>query len=148
VHFWELIPWSIFLTKNLLMESKVWVNSGFTTCANIVLFYLIMNRLEMLLRFFFGFIFQLLLHVTQVSGHHDWALRHSESSMKEFSSRFGVVVSFEKPVYLNGFFQPFDGWDSINQHFGAENVSYIVRVEFELSSFKENKIKRRFKLFW
>jgi hypothetical protein len=34
------------------------------------------------------------------------------------------------------------------QHYGANNVTYIVRVEFELSSFKENRIRRKFKLFW
>ena len=56
MHFWELIPWSIFLTKNLLMESKVWVNSGFTTCANIVFLFdneSSRNAFEFFLRFYF-----------------------------------------------------------------------------------------------
>ena len=68
--------------------------------------------------------------------------------MRDISSRFGVMVSFEKPVYMNGLFQGFDGWDAMNAHFGANNITYIVRVEFELPSFKENRIKRRFRLFW
>ena len=71
-----------------------------------------------------------------------------EHSMRDISSRFGVMVSFEKPVYMNGLFQGFDGWDAMNARFGANNITYIVRVEFELPSFKENRIKRRFRLFW
>ena len=63
--------------------------------------------------------------------------------MKEFSGKYGVMVSFEKPVYLNGYFLGFEGWDSINQQFGAENVTFIVRVEFELAGFKENRIKNK-----
>ena len=62
--------------------------------------------------------------------------------------QYGVMLSFEKPIYLNGYFLGFEGWDSLNQQFGSSNISFIVRVEFELSTFKENRIKRRFKLFW
>ena len=64
------------------------------------------------------------------------------------SCQYGVMLSFEKPIYLNGYFLGFEGWDSLNQQFGSSNISFIVRVEFELSTFKENRIKRRFKLFW
>ena len=102
----------------------------------------------MLRSVFILFCWQSLFCIKFVFGHHNWAIRHSENPMKEFSGKYGVMVSFEKPVYLNGYFLGFEGWDSINQQFGAENVTFIVRVEFELAGFKENRIKRRFKHFW
>ena len=64
------------------------------------------------------------------------------------TNQYGVMISFEKPIYLNGYFLGFEGWDSLNEQFGSSNISFIVRVEFELSTFKENRIKRKFKLFW
>lgn len=88
------------------------------------------------------------LQTVLVSCHHNRSFRHAEHSMRDISSRYGVMVSFEKPVYMNGMFQGFEGWDVMNAHFGANNITYIVRVEFELPSFKENRIKRRFRLYW
>ena len=103
----------------------------------------------LIFKFILSFVFNVwqLQHLL-VSGHHNRSFRHSEHSMRDISGRYGVMVSFDKPVYLNGLFQGFDGWDVLNAHFGANNVTYIVRVEFELSSFKENRIRRRFRLFW
>ena len=99
------------------------------------------------------FILSCVVHIWQlqhllVAGRHNRSFRHAENSMRDISARFGVMVSFDKPVYLNGLFQGFDEWDVLNAHFGADNVTYIVRVEFELSSFKENRIRRRFRMFW
>jgi hypothetical protein len=38
------------------------------------------------------------------------------------------MVSFDKPIYLNGLFQGFDGWDVLNAHYGANNITYVVEL--------------------
>ena len=68
--------------------------------------------------------------------------------MRPFASKPGVVVSFESPIYINGRFNGFDGWNMTNDKFRATNISYIVRVEFAHSGFRENRIRRHFKRFW
>ena len=60
-----------------------------------------------------------------------------------------LVFSFEHPVYSNGYFLGFDGWDDMNKKYSMGNVSYIVRVEFARDgTYKENRLKRHFKRFW
>ena len=56
--------------------------------------------------------------------------RRHESTGRLFSSKPGVVVSFDSPIYINGRFTGFDGWNMTNDKFKATNISYIVRVEF------------------
>ena len=46
-------------------------------------------------------------------------------------SQPGVVVSFEHPVYTNGYFLGFEGWDGLNGKFNMRNITYIVRLEFK-----------------
>eukprot|EP00094_Tigriopus_californicus_P000990 TCALIF_00958-PA protein Name:"Protein of unknown function" AED:0.30 eAED:0.30 QI:77/1/0/1/1/0.5/2/0/489 len=58
------------------------------------------------------------------------------------------MMSFENPIYSNGYFLGFDAWDNINKRYGMTNITYIVRIEFQRQGFKENKIKRHFKRFW
>ena len=60
-----------------------------------------------------------------------------------------MIFSFEHPVYSNGYFLGFDGWDDMNKKYSMGNVSYIVRVEFARDgTYKENRLKRHFKRFW
>jgi hypothetical protein len=48
--------------------------------------------------------------------------------MKDISARYGVMVTFEKPVYVNGLFQGFDGWDTVNQVLGCYINSSTVEL--------------------
>jgi len=36
----------------------------------------------------------------------------------------------------------------LSKQYGMENITWIVRVEFDNTGFRENKIRRRYKLFW
>ena len=74
--------------------------------------------------------------------------RDAEPLMRIFSNSNGVMVSFEQPVYTNGKFTPFHGWNMTNDKYRAVNITYIVRVEFDNAGFKENRIRRHFKRFW
>ena len=83
----------------------------------------------------------------------DWNYqrRHAEANLEfhEFSASPGVMFSFEHPVYSNGYFLGFDGWDDMNKKYSMANVSFIVRVEFARDgTYKENRLKRHFKRFW
>ncbi len=84
----------------------------------------VMHFWKMLRSVFLFFCCQPLFSIKFVSGHHGWAIRHSENPMKEFSAKYGVMVSFEKPVYLNGYFLGFEGWDSINQQVSILSTFY------------------------
>ena len=83
----------------------------------------------------------------------DWNYqrRHAEANLEfhEFSASPGLMFSFEHPVYSNGYFLGFDGWDDMNKKYSMANVSFIVRVEFARDgTYKENRLKRHFKRFW
>lgn len=81
--------------------------------------------------------------------HHDfWVVRRSKAIFKTFSKKFGVMATFEQPVYSNGYFIGYNGWDELNEKYGYSNVTYVVRIEFDPSTVKENKIRRHFKRFW
>ena len=59
------------------------------------------------------------------------------------------MVSFERPVYMNGLFQEFDQWKHFNEKYGSSNITYIVRIEFTRNAMlKEKKIKKHFRRFW
>ena len=112
------------------------------------------------------FLYVILLCVHRICCHHTWAFKEvsrpglsrliatlplgfqGKHEMKEFSKEYGVVVSFEQPVYSNGLFEGFKGWDEINEKYGATNTTFIVRVEFERHNLKENRIKKHFDRFW
>uniref|UniRef100_A0A0K2SZH6 Uncharacterized protein n=1 Tax=Lepeophtheirus salmonis TaxID=72036 RepID=A0A0K2SZH6_LEPSM len=83
-----------------------------------------------------------------VSSHHTWfygdGIQHGETSSKEL----GIFISFEAPVYTNGYFIGFDGWDKENEAYGYENITWIVRVEFKRESYRENKMLRHHRRFW
>ena len=36
-----------------------------------------------------------------------------------FSQQYGVMVSFERPVYMNGLFQEFTQWKDFNEQYGS-----------------------------
>ena len=74
--------------------------------------------------------------------------RRHEAEMWKFSREPGIMVSFEHPLFSEGKFSAFHGWNLTNDKFRANNVSYIVRIEFSKRNFKENRIKRHFKRFW
>jgi len=80
--------------------------------------------------------------------HHTEDPRRHEIAMRPFSAKPGVMVNFESPIYINGRFAGFDGWNMTNDKFRATNISYIVRVEFANQGFRENRIRRHFKRFW
>ena len=61
--------------------------------------------------------------------------RRHEIAMRPFSAKPGVMVNFESPIYINGRFTGFDGWNMTNDKFRAANISYIVRVEFANQGF-------------
>jgi hypothetical protein len=61
--------------------------------------------------------------------------RRHEIAMRPFSAKHGVMVNFESPIYINGRFTGFDGWNMTNDKFRAANISYIVRVEFANQGF-------------
>ncbi|QQP39487.1 Uncharacterized protein FKW44_020381 [Caligus rogercresseyi] len=83
-----------------------------------------------------------------VSGHHTWFYGDGISEGMETSRVLGLMLSFEAPVYTNGYFIGFDGWESENEAYGASNVTWIVRVEFGRSGFKENKLRRHHRRYW
>lgn len=85
-------------------------------------------------------------HICQDGECHKWQIKPAKAL--EFSKAPGVMMSFENPIYSNGYFLGFDAWDNINKRYGMTNITYIVRIEFKRQGFKENKIKRHFKRFW
>lgn len=66
----------------------------------------------------------------------------------DFANQSGVKVTFEHPVYSNGYFLGYDGWDKVNDKYGVSNVTYIVRLEFKRAGLRDNRIKRHFKRYW
>ncbi len=44
--------------------------------------------------------------------------------------------------------QCFQGWRNLNRRYGASNVTFIVRVEFDRVGLKQNRIRRHFKRFF
>ena len=52
------------------------------------------------------------------------------------------MVSFEHPIYSNGYYLGFDGWENLNKKYGKSNITAIVRVEFSRVGFRENRVKK------
>ena len=83
------------------------------------------------------------------SGHHGWSYVKEKGKFQHFSMQYGVMVSFERPVYINGLFQEFDQWKSFNERHGSSNITYIIRIEFTRNAItKEKKLKKHFRRFW
>ncbi len=51
----------------------------------------------------------------EVACHHTRNFRKSAAVMQELAEAPGVMVSFSKPVYADGKFLGFNGWDIINR---------------------------------
>jgi len=83
----------------------------------------------------------------------DFARRREESSSYEaggtFADKLGLMVSFEHPVYSNGYFLGFDGWLDVNRRYGVNNVTFLIRVEFEArgGDFREGRLRKRYRRF-
>ena len=60
------------------------------------------------------------------SGHHGWSYVKEKGKFQHFSMQYGVMVSFERPVYINGLFQEFDQWKSFNERHGSSNITYSI----------------------
>lgn len=77
----------------------------------------------------------------------DWAA-FKDGSLDAFAREPGVMVSFENPIYTNGYFLGFDAWENVNKGYGAANVTYVVRIEFKRDGYRDNRVKRHYKRFW
>ena len=64
--------------------------------------------------------------------------------MTTLSQSPGVVTSFEHPVYSGGYFIGYRGWDKVNRKYGATNVTFLVRVEFDRWTYKHNRLHKTF----
>jgi hypothetical protein len=65
-----------------------------------------------------------------------------------FAAKPGVMLSFEHPVYSNGYFLGFEGWENAHKRFGATNVTFVVRVSFRGMGFREQRLRKRYLRFW
>ena len=67
--------------------------------------------------------------------HHSWGT-HTKGTLdgRSFALQPGVAVTFENPVYTNGYFLGFDGWNDLKRKYGATNATFIVRLEFRRDS--------------
>lgn len=64
--------------------------------------------------------------------------------MRKFTSTPGVMTSFENSLVSGNHFIGFTGWEKLNRQYMVENISIIVRVEFDRFSYRHNRLKKTY----
>ena len=71
------------------------------------------------------------------------------SIVKIFSSTPGVMTSFENSLVSGDHFLGYSGWEKINRQYSVENITIIVRIEFDRFSYKHRRLKKTYnRLEW
>ena len=66
------------------------------------------------------------------------------NKMKVFASSPGVMTSFENSLVSGNHFIGYSGWENLNRQYSVENVTIIVRIEFDRFSYKHKRLKKTY----
>ena len=64
--------------------------------------------------------------------------------MRQFAASPGVMTSFENALVSGDHFIGYNGWEQLNRQYSVNNVTIIVRVEFDRFSYKHKRLKKTY----
>ena len=73
-----------------------------------------------------------------------YCIKDHVNKMKIFSSTPGVMTSFENSLVSGEHFIGYSGWEKINRQYSVQNVTIIVRIEFDRFSYKHRRLKKTY----